>query len=116
MSSSDEESVAWLRAEIGSDLGRWRATAKGLELDLPLEAVPYLEARDHAARCEAALAMLDAHPPVQEMGPLGEIITRCACQRWPESFPCCTVRLLGSGYKYRTGFPEAFANTTGSTS
>lgn len=101
---SAAELVPWLRALLGDDLEGWHS----------LEAVflpraghedrhLYARAREHAARCEAELAVLGEHA-------VTEWLVCCrACAGYYEpraDFPCQTVRLIGYGYRHRPGYRE----------
>jgi hypothetical protein len=65
--------------------------------------------RDTIARCEAELAILAAHDRPEHYCPLPVLpgVHGQFCS--PAEGPCWTVRLLGSGYKYRTGYQEEWA-------
>jgi hypothetical protein len=69
--------------------------------------------QDTIARCEAELAILDEHRPELIDYRDGDGIERAsreciACEQsgTPDNYPCRTVRLLASGYKYRPGYRE----------
>jgi hypothetical protein len=67
------------------------------------------------AGCEFELALLDEHIPYVTTEPFnGRRCVRCASDKaYPsgvavmEAYPCCTVRLLGYGYRFRPGYREA---------
>jgi hypothetical protein len=70
--------------------------------------------RDTIARCEAELAILDEHEPRvgydQPEGDLTPICVRCADDRmYGYAYPCRTVRLLLSGYRFCPGWREGWA-------
>ncbi|GII34321.1 DUF6221 family protein [Planotetraspora mira] len=62
------------------------------------------------ARCEAELAILDAHAIVQVSG-IGEDmratqVPACRTCSHKHGVPCRTVRLLSSGYRHRDGYDD----------
>ena len=81
--------------------------------------------RDTIARCEAELAILEEHASEGD-GRWPECVrcadthpARCECGRlagehWrgAYSYPCATVRLLGSAYKHQPGYREEWAATS----
>ena len=83
--------AAWLRE------GHLEFLKAARELDIEGEAI---------ARCEAELAILDLHKPIDVPGMAWRGCATCKdpVTRWPKTHPCRTVRLLGSGYKHRDGY------------
>jgi Family of unknown function (DUF6221) len=93
--------------------------------------------QDTIARCEAELAILDEHrliladrglpehgqsrgsgyrivaenPTEQQIQNASMMWRNLDCHACRSRFPCRTVRLLAGGYRYRPGFPAAFADT-----
>lgn len=81
--------------------------------------------RDTIARCEAELAILEEHASDGD-GRWPQCVrcadthpARCKCGRpagehWrgAYSYPCVTVRLLGSAYKHQPGYREEWAATS----
>ena len=81
--------------------------------------------RDTIARCEAELAILEEHASDGD-GRWPQCVrcadthpARCECGRlagehWrgAYSYPCTTVRLLGSAYKHQPGYREEWAATS----
>ena len=62
--------------------------------------------RDTIARCEAELAILDAHDRPEHYCPL-PVLPSAHGQLWtPAEGPCWTVRSLASGYRHRPGYAE----------
>jgi uncharacterized protein DUF6221 len=71
--------------------------------------------RSVIARCEAEVAILDEHEPVSGYDPNGLVCGTCGesprsgdepgVVRWP----CRTVRLLGSAYRFEAGHQEGWA-------
>lgn len=121
--STHDELVPWLRGLLEHDLDGWRSL-EVVFLPRAEHEDRYLHARarEHAARCEAELAVLDEHKSSGGMYP-----TCRTCADWsPGSYmgdeeeweeppddmsarahPCKTVRLLGYGYRFRPGYREA---------
>ena len=72
--------------------------------------------QDTIARCEAELAILDEHKPELIDYRDGDGIERAsreciACEPpgTPDNYPCRTIRLVGSGYRFRPGYREEWA-------
>lgn len=62
--------------------------------------------QDTIARCEAELAILDAHDKAEHYCPL-PVLPSVHGQLWtPAEGPCWTLRLLASGYKCWPGYRE----------
>jgi Family of unknown function (DUF6221) len=102
--STDEDPVAWLRQLLERCLEHHRQVA-GSE-----------DAGEDAARCEAELAILDKHAPRNGYDqPEGDLTLICACcaddRMYGYAYPCRTVRLLLSGYRFRPGWREEWAPT-----
>ena len=156
--SSEEDPVAWLRAQIEERKAAAEAATPGPwepEGDDPTDDEVYTggdddasfgwrlaicrgprshenmlhiaanDPRDTIARCEAELAILDEHDESDTPEELrhGHWEGHGSNERWirdepndcpvcREESPCRTVRLLAGGYKYRPGFPAAFAAKT----
>lgn len=98
---SSKEAVAWLRRQIEGD----KVMAESA-------AAPYL---DDAARCDAHLALLDVHAPVEDDG---RLICQ-VCVTWnddqgeyesgtalPVLWPCMTLDIVAAGYRHRNGYAE----------
>jgi hypothetical protein len=104
--SSDEEPVAWLRAQIEAD-GRKAATRlrRAASDDFRRQTMEKL------ARAKAELAILDEHR-LADYG-YGPYCRTCfdVGIGLPHAlpYPCRTVALLAGGYRHRPGFPAAFA-------
>lgn len=60
--------------------------------------------RTVVARCEAELAILDEH--WHAANGWGRPINRCRTCTKEVSYPCRTIRLIGSGYRFRPGYRE----------
>ena len=87
------------------------------------EMAPHIAAndpQDTIARCEAELAILVEHAPEWADYMAGARIERtslhcktCEPPGTPDNYPCCTVRLLLSAYRYRSGYGERWGATIG---
>jgi hypothetical protein len=99
--SSEEEAVDWLRCVVTGD--------KAMAESAP---APYL---DDSARCDAHLALLDVHTPVED----GTRLTCAVCVTWeddegayefgialPVLWPCMTLEIVAAGYRHRAGYAE----------
>ena len=76
---------------------------EGSPSDARFEHIAANDPRDTIARCDAELAVLDLHS-INDAG-LYEKSPDCAhCA--VESYPCRTVRMIGSGYRFRDGYRE----------
>lgn len=94
---NDEAAVTWLREGITDDK-EWAADVGQLA---------------QAARCDAALALLDVHAPVED----GTRLTCQVCVTWeddegehefgialPVLWPCMTLEIAAAGYRHREGY------------
>ena len=94
--SSEEEPVAWLRAEMEADKAYW-------ERWLSQEVIIKREhGEDHVADCEAKLAILDEHGG-EHMCFKNSHDGNTWDYYWGD---CPIMRLLASGYKHRPGYRE----------
>ena len=98
----DIEAIGVLRLQDSlecDDRPEREASALFIAANDPLETI---------ARCEAELAILGEHKPVDVPGMAWRGCATCkdSVTRWPKTFPCRTVRLLGSGYRHRDGYRE----------
>ena len=97
-----DELVPWLRAEIESDLGMWRAREEACLASNAMRGRNEVlsEAREQIARCEGHLMTLDFHD-------LGETWERAAGKPLKQAEVLRIVaRQLGHGYRFRDGYQE----------
>lgn len=125
--SEPEGLVPWLRALLEYDLEGWRSRERAY---LPRaeheDKYLYARAREHAARCEAELAVLDEHYiltrddrneayeefSVVTIGGANKGFGCVTCHYYGQGGVkgygyCRTVRLVGYGYRFRPGYREA---------
>jgi len=110
-----EEAVTWLRRQITSELGAVRS-------GVPTRAEP---AQHIIADLESKLAILDLHIPANpaedydhpdwlecaECGPNSPGGNFMAAPGDGDTWwPCQTIHLLASGYRYRLGYAEHWGN------
>jgi hypothetical protein len=109
--SSEEDPVAWLRAQVEADLAEWRELVAAYLPDAEREGGMLLfRAQERVADLEAKLAILGLYEEQTAKAGKNAMEEDRAWVLAP------VVALLASGYRHREGYPERFANTTGSSS